>query len=268
MSATDTAPPIATVIHVMMLCLLLTRAAASTDSGGSDGKNCASVHVDADGNLHLAPSFNGRVLVNGMDVLAVLEDQQVVLDRLVMLTTDDCSPSPCKNGGTCTDGVNAYACECMAGYEGDDCNINTDDCSPSPCKNGGTCMDGVDAYTCKCAAGYEGEDCSINTDDCSPSPCKNGGTCMDGVDAYTCKCTAGYEGEDCSINTADTRMKSDYGAVLKVLNAGEDSVNGFYKSNGEYNGRPIYLMVRQGGHAACRSHGLTPYGTRLTQTAM
>ena len=230
MSATDTAPPIATVIHVMMLCLLLTRAAASTDSGGSDGKNCASVHVDADGNLHLAPSFNGRVLVNGMDVLAVLEDQQVVLDRLVMLTTDDCSPSPCKNGGTCTDGVNAYACECMAGYEGDDCNINTDDCSPSPCKNGGTCMDGVDAYTCKC--------------------------------------TAGYEGEDCSINTADTRMKSDYGAVLKVLNAGEDSVNGFYKSNGEYNGRPIYLMVRQGGHAACRSHGLTPYGTRLTQTAM
>jgi len=149
-----------------MLCLLLSHAAALTDAAGNDGKNRASVYVDADGNLHLDPAFNGRVLVNGTDVMAVL-------DRLVMLTTDDCSPSPCKNGGMCTVGV----------------------------------------------------------------------------DAYTCTCTAGYEGEDCSINTADTRMKSDYGAVLKVLGAGEESVNGFYKANGEANGKPRYLKVRQSWYA-------------------
>ena len=162
------------------------------------------------------------------------------------INTDDCLPNPCKNSGTCTDGVDTFTCKCTAGYEGEDCSINTDDCSSNPCKNGGTCTDGVDAYTCKCTAGYEGEDCSTNIDDCSSNPCNNGGSCTDSVDAYTCKCADGYEGDECSINT-DEIMKSDYGAVLKVLGAGEDSVNGFYKANGEdLASRPLYLKVRQG----------------------
>ena len=36
---------------------------------------------------------------------------------------DDCSPSPCKNGGTCTDGVNSYKCSCVAGYNGYNCSV-------------------------------------------------------------------------------------------------------------------------------------------------
>ena len=32
-----------------------------------------------------------------------------------------CSSNPCMNGGTCTDGVDSYICECDSGYAGDDC---------------------------------------------------------------------------------------------------------------------------------------------------
>ena len=34
---------------------------------------------------------------------------------------NDCSPNPCQNGGTCTDGVNSYTCSCAAGFTGDNC---------------------------------------------------------------------------------------------------------------------------------------------------
>ena len=34
---------------------------------------------------------------------------------------DDCTPDPCQNGGTCTDGVNDYTCACVLGYTGNDC---------------------------------------------------------------------------------------------------------------------------------------------------
>lgn len=26
---------------------------------------------------------------------------------------DDCASSPCKNGGTCTDGINSFTCQCQ-----------------------------------------------------------------------------------------------------------------------------------------------------------
>ena len=34
---------------------------------------------------------------------------------------DDCFPNPCNNGGSCTDRVNGYRCECAAGYDGRIC---------------------------------------------------------------------------------------------------------------------------------------------------
>ena len=39
---------------------------------------------------------------------------------------NDCSPNPCLNGGSCTDGVKAYTCQCPPGYFGLTC-----ECSPS-----------------------------------------------------------------------------------------------------------------------------------------
>ena len=37
------------------------------------------------------------------------------------LDTDDCAPMPCRNGGSCTEQVNGYACNCVDGYEGTNC---------------------------------------------------------------------------------------------------------------------------------------------------
>jgi hypothetical protein len=34
---------------------------------------------------------------------------------------DECSSSPCENGGSCTDLVNGYTCACAAGYTGVNC---------------------------------------------------------------------------------------------------------------------------------------------------
>ena len=34
-----------------------------------------------------------------------------------------------------------------------------DDCEPNSCEHGGTCTDGVDSYTCECADGYTGVNC-------------------------------------------------------------------------------------------------------------
>ena len=37
--------------------------------------------------------------------------------------------------------------------------LDIDDCSKNPCKNGGTCIDGIKSYQCKCADGYKGANC-------------------------------------------------------------------------------------------------------------
>ena len=39
--------------------------------------------------------------------------------------------------------------------------VDKDDCDPNPCQNGGICLDGVDSHTCNCISGYEGDNCEI-----------------------------------------------------------------------------------------------------------
>ena len=37
---------------------------------------------------------------------------------------DDCANSPCQNGGSCTDGVNQFTCQCVPGFSGTNCEIS------------------------------------------------------------------------------------------------------------------------------------------------
>ncbi len=43
-----------------------------------------------------------------------------------------CSPSPCRNGGTCSidkEVTGGYQCLCRQGYRGDNCTLDVDECT-------------------------------------------------------------------------------------------------------------------------------------------
>ena len=44
-------------------------------------------------------------------------------DKVLIVFTDidECASAPCQNGGTCTDQVNGYLCQCASGYSGLQC---------------------------------------------------------------------------------------------------------------------------------------------------
>lgn len=54
-----------------------------------------------------------------------------ISNKILLIHTDidDCLPNPCQNNGTCFDLVNDYNCDCMAGFDGTNCerskNIHT-----------------------------------------------------------------------------------------------------------------------------------------------
>ena len=45
-------------------------------------------------------------------------------DRVVwyfLVDINECESFPCKNGGTCTDLIAGYRCDCIPGHTGEDC---------------------------------------------------------------------------------------------------------------------------------------------------
>jgi hypothetical protein len=72
---------------------------------------------------------------------------------------DPCA-NRCQNGGVCVADGATVRCDCLAGWEGDSCQLNHNDCEPNPCMNGGTCSDGVASFSCACGNGFTGANCS------------------------------------------------------------------------------------------------------------
>ena len=50
---------------------------------------------------------------------------------------------------------NDYSCSCQPGYFGRNCEMEIDECLPRPCENGGTCTDLVNGYRCDCPTDFE-----------------------------------------------------------------------------------------------------------------
>ncbi|XP_034051221.1 protein jagged-2-like isoform X2 [Thalassophryne amazonica] len=113
---------------------------------------------------------------------------------------NDCASSPCKNGGTCIDGINSFQCFCPDGWEGDLCDDDVDECSRNPCQNGGHCVDLLNDFNCKCIDNWKGKTCQSRESQCDPTTCSNGGTCYDHGDSFLCSCPSGWGGSTC--NTA------------------------------------------------------------------
>ncbi|KAH9492875.1 hypothetical protein Btru_025002 [Bulinus truncatus] len=111
-----------------------------------------------------------------------------------------CQTSPCPANSYCVDEWNMYVCQCMAGWEGDQCTINTDDCQNNSCLNGALCRDQVLNYTCDCLPGFTGQFCETITEACDNSTCVVNQTisCLPANNShYVCLCVAGFSGQFC-----------------------------------------------------------------------
>ena len=47
----------------------------------------------------------------------------VLIIAYIFVERNECASNPCKNGGTCSDQVNKYSCNCVPGYVGYNCQI-------------------------------------------------------------------------------------------------------------------------------------------------
>lgn len=110
-----------------------------------------------------------------------------------------CFQNNCQNGGYCSDPTEKYPCDCVAGYEDDDCGVNINECLQAECTNNSTCVDGIASYTCKCMPGYEGQLCETEINECDSNPCLNGGHCTDLIARFSCECTDEYAGQQCEV---------------------------------------------------------------------
>ncbi|XP_078371653.1 sushi, von Willebrand factor type A, EGF and pentraxin domain-containing protein 1-like [Oculina patagonica] len=124
--------------------------------------------------------------------------------------TNECSTSPCQNGGTCVNRYNDYLCLCPGGYTGKTCqtatnckaigapiygtksssNYNAGSTITFTC-NAGYSLQGSSSRTCA-GGGWTGSHPKCpDTDECANSPCNQ--WCKNTNGGYVCHCHKGYE---------------------------------------------------------------------------
>ena len=110
---------------------------------------------------------------------------------------DDCVNHTCANGGSCTDGINSYSCNCLVGFTGNYCQIGMLDLLLESFLI--SCVCTVHYFLCCSFLTNFGILFSLcaDIDDCVNLTCANGGSCVDGVNSYSCSCVAGYTGGHC-----------------------------------------------------------------------
>ena len=78
-------------------------------------------------------SVVGRELAAGQSVIIVVDSYDEASGEYVLnisLDVNDCEAGGCQNGGTCSDGIGTYTCECLEGFSGSHCERVVD---PSAC---------------------------------------------------------------------------------------------------------------------------------------
>ncbi|XP_038057936.1 sushi, von Willebrand factor type A, EGF and pentraxin domain-containing protein 1-like isoform X3 [Patiria miniata] len=120
---------------------------------------------------------------------------------------NECQPSTCRNGATCTDLVGAFKCHCALGYHGTNCELLRTSCTTETCLNYGSCHSNGSLLFCRCAPGYSGERCELR-DLCQSVTCLNSGACVnDGVVAK-CNCAPGFTGRVCEYDVNECDLEN------------------------------------------------------------
>ena len=94
--------------------------------------------------------------------------------------------------GRCVDDDEGFKCECGAGFDGLQCDVDEDECASLPCQNSGICVESTtpiygcevqpSVYRCDCAPGWMGHNCMEDIDECASNPCQNKGICVESND--------------------------------------------------------------------------------------
>jgi surface protein len=143
---------------------------------------CLVAHVSAEASADLAFDGTRGILVSTVPIEAPNIPTNMASTLATLLSSvRRLQCSWCSQHGECIVESGAFArCECRPGWTGEFCEASADVCLSSPCRNGGTCADGVGSFVCVCAPGFTGSLCETDTDECASSPCRNGGTCSRG----------------------------------------------------------------------------------------
>uniref|UniRef100_A0A8B9LFM0 Neurogenic locus notch homolog protein 1 n=1 Tax=Astyanax mexicanus TaxID=7994 RepID=A0A8B9LFM0_ASTMX len=180
---------------------------------------CATCNINID-DCALNPCRNGGTCVDGVNSFTCLCPDGPNCQTNI----NECASNPCLNQGTCIDDVAGYKCNCLLPYTGDLCESVLAPCSSRPCKNGGVCRESEDyqSFSCACPAGWQGQTCEVDINECVKSPCLNGGVCLNSVGGFQCHCNPGFTGDLCETDTDDcTPNPCSNGGVCV------DRVNGF-----------------------------------------
>ena len=71
-------------------------------------------------------------------------------------------------------------CSCQRGFSGPSCELRQDPCTPTPCRNGGSCSRQGSDFRCSCPSAFQGKRCELERNRaCDPLPCRNGGSCQE-----------------------------------------------------------------------------------------
>ncbi|XP_042300938.1 protein HEG homolog 1 isoform X2 [Sceloporus undulatus] len=123
-------------------------------------------------------------------------------------------------------------------------------CTADTCLNNGKCMMDTltGKFQCQCLPGWQGEDCRIDVDECLSSPCPASATCTNTPGSFKCTCSLGYWMEKGKCNLVRTfvgqfpltfnttggkyselhQVEED---IINMLNASLSTLPGYYTSS-------------------------------------
>uniref|UniRef100_A0A4W3K018 Fibulin-7 n=1 Tax=Callorhinchus milii TaxID=7868 RepID=A0A4W3K018_CALMI len=139
-------------------------------------------------------------LLVGMDTRVCQDNKKWSGQQPFCKNINECSSNPCKNGGTCVDDINRYACLCPPGWVGYNCDhalfSHVDECElfqrerqARLCAH--ACVNTPGSYRCTCPPGYtlqeEGRGCD-DVNECSSGQhnCSREESCINNHGGFYC----------------------------------------------------------------------------------